>query len=173
LQFVGRLDERTTYGVEFRSRTNRAQQEGYASYLGCKSAGELVELMDRAAGLIHFPREEAFGLVVAEGLARNLKLFGARVGGIPDIAAGVEGTELFDPGDSVALEAAILKWLSMGSPKIKQGAEVMRNRYHPAVIARRHLEIYRQIIASSKASSTGKTVIPEISPASNPPRDAD
>jgi glycosyltransferase involved in cell wall biosynthesis len=153
LQFVGRLDERTAYGAEFRSHINRAQQEGYASYLAFKSAGELVELMDRAAGLIHFPKEEAFGLVVAEGLARNLKLFGARVGGIIDIAAGVEGAELFGPAESAALEAAILKWLSMGSPKIKQGAEAMRKSYHPAVIAQRHLEIYRQIIASGIAPS--------------------
>jgi len=30
--------------------------------------------------MIHFPTEEAFGGVVAEGFARDLKLFGARTG---------------------------------------------------------------------------------------------
>jgi glycosyltransferase involved in cell wall biosynthesis len=146
MQFIGGLDAGTSYGSEFLARIHQAQQEGYATYLAHKSERELVELMDRAAGLIHLPTEEAFGLVVAEGLARNLKLFGAKVGGIMDIAAGVEGAELFDPGDLAALEASILKWLSMGSPKIKQGAEAMRKRYHPAVVARRHLEIYRQVL---------------------------
>jgi glycosyltransferase involved in cell wall biosynthesis len=153
MQFIGKLDERTAYGAEFRSRITWAQQEGYARYVAYKAEGELVELMDRAAGLVHFPKEEAFGLVVAEGLARNLKLFGARVGGIMDIAAGVEGAELFDPSDWAALEEAILKWLSTGSPRIKQGTEEMRNRYHPAVIARRHLEIYRQAIANGRLSA--------------------
>jgi glycosyltransferase involved in cell wall biosynthesis len=146
LLFIGQLDEGTTYGAEFRARINRAQQKGYARYLPQQSEGELLQVMDRAAGLIHVPREEAFGLVVAEGLARNLKLFGTKVGGVIDIADGVEGAELFDPGDAAALEASILKWLSMGSPKIRLGAQAMRNRYHPAVIAQRHLDIYRQVL---------------------------
>jgi glycosyltransferase involved in cell wall biosynthesis len=147
MQFVGRLDEQTAYGAEFHARIHRAQQEGYAKYLGQMPESELVELMDRASGLVHLPKEEAFGLVVAESLARNLKFFGAKLGGIIDIAADVEGAELFDPANSDALEAAILQWLSMGSPKIEQGAEEMRKRYHPEVIARRHIEIYRQILS--------------------------
>jgi glycosyltransferase involved in cell wall biosynthesis len=151
MQFIGKLDEQTAYGTEFRSRINRAQQIGYASYLGQKSVSDLVELMDRAAGLIHFPKEESFGLVVAEGLARNLKLFGANVGGIKDLAAGVEGAELFEPGDATGLEVSMLKWLATGSPKIKQGAEEMRQRYHPEVIARRHLEIYRQVLKANQS----------------------
>jgi len=146
MQFIGSPDERTAYGAEFLARVNRAQQEGYASHLPFQSEGDLVALMDRSAGLIHFPKEEAFGLVVAEGLARNLKFFGAKIGGIVDIAAGVEGAELFDLGDAGALEASILNWFSRGSPKITQGATAMRHRYHPAAIARRHMEIYRQVL---------------------------
>jgi glycosyltransferase involved in cell wall biosynthesis len=144
--FIGQLDERVPYATEFRSRVTEAQQAGYATYLAHQSESELVDLMDRAAGLIHFPKEEAFGLVVAEGLARNLKFFGAKVGGLIEIAAGVEGAELFDPNDAAGLEASIFKWLSQGSPKIKQGAQAMRHRYHPALIARRHLDIYRQVL---------------------------
>jgi glycosyltransferase involved in cell wall biosynthesis len=153
MQFIGKLDEHTAYGAEFRSRINRAQQEGYACYLGQKPEGELIELMDRAAGLIHFPKEESFGLVVAEALARNLKLFGAKVGGIRDIAEGVDGADLFDLGDSAALETSILTWLAMGSPKIRNGADEMRKRFHPTVIARRHLEIYRQVLESSSVAA--------------------
>ena len=39
----------------------------------------------------YFPSEETFGLVVAESLARNLKLSAAPVGGIADIASGMVG----------------------------------------------------------------------------------
>jgi glycosyltransferase involved in cell wall biosynthesis len=150
IQFVGPLDESTPYGAEFRSRINQLQNEGYASHDPQKSEGELVELMHRAAALIHFPMEESFGLVVAEALARNLKLFAARVGGIVDIAAGVDGAELFDPDDAAGLEDAIFRWLSAGSPKIRDGAESIRQRYHPEVIARRHLDIYQQVLKATK-----------------------
>ena len=146
MQFIGKLELDTPYASEFRLLLKRAQQEGFACYLGEKTESELIELMDGAAGLVHIPKEEAFGLVVAEGLARNLKLFGTRVGGLIDIASGVEGAELFNPGDSAILETAIFKWLASGSPKTSKGAAEMRRRYHPSVIARRHLEIYRQII---------------------------
>jgi len=146
LQFIGELDERTAYGAEFRSRINQAQQQGFASYLGQMSEGDLAQKMDRAAGLIHIPKEEAFGLVVAEGLSRNLKLFGTKVGGIIDIAEGVDGAELFQLGDTASLEASILKWLSIGAPKIKNGAKAICERYHPSVIARKHFEIYHQVV---------------------------
>ena len=65
---------------------------------------ELISAMDHASALIHAPKEEAFGLVVAEALARNLKVFAARIGGIPDIAEGVDGAHLFSLDDEAGLE---------------------------------------------------------------------
>jgi len=155
LHFIGNLDEGLAYGRRFRARINQAEKEGYARYLGQKSEGEMIELMDSASGLIHTPAEEAFGLVVGEGLARNLKFFGARVGGVADIAAGSEGAELFAPGDGPALEEAIFQWLCAGHPKPKEAARQMRERYDPGLIARRHLEIYREVLqlTQSRAGS--------------------
>lgn len=149
LHFVGKLDEGVLYGRRFRERIMQAEKEGYARYLGEKSQVELIDLMDSASGLIHAPSEEAFGLVVAEGLARNLKFFGARVGGLPDIAAGTEGAELFEIGDLAGLEEAVFRWLCAGHPKPTQAARQMRERYRPETIARRHLEIYRQVIGAN------------------------
>jgi glycosyltransferase involved in cell wall biosynthesis len=145
IHFLGLLDEGTRYGALFGGRIREAEKEGYARYLGQKSEGELIEVMDSASGLIHAPFEEAFGLVAAEGLARNLKFFGAKVGGLVDIAAGVEGAELFEPGDLAGLEEAVFQWLRDGHPKPTQAARQMRERYHPELIARRHIEIYNQI----------------------------
>lgn len=150
IHFLGLLDEGTRYGALFGVRVREAEKEGYARYLGKKSEGELIEVMDSASGLIHAPFEEAFGLVVAEGLARNLKFFGARVGGIGDIAAGAEGAELFEAGDLAGLEEAVFQWLSAGHPKSTQAARQMRERYHPELIARRHLEIYREVLKMSR-----------------------
>jgi glycosyltransferase involved in cell wall biosynthesis len=104
--------------------------------------------MDAASALIHFPTEESFGLVVAEALARNLKLFGAATGGVVDIAAGVDGAELFVPDDFAGLENALARWLAAEAPAPCQAAAIMRQRYHPEAVARRHLEIYRKLLAA-------------------------
>lgn len=146
--FIGQSDETTPYGARFRELIKQARTRGYADYLGLKTEGELITLMDNASGLVHMPREEAFGLVVAEGLARNLKFFGAKLGGIVDIAAGVDGAELIEGGDLGGLEEAIFAWLKSGFPKPSQAARQMRERYHPDVIAQRHLEIYREVAKS-------------------------
>ena len=96
--------------------------------------------------MVHFPTEEAFGNVVVESLARDLKFFGSRLGGIVDIAAGVPGAELFERDDWTGLADAIQRWIEAGCPRPQGAAALMRERYHPVVIARRHLEIYREVL---------------------------
>jgi len=146
LHIAGDRAAHTDYGERFSRALAAAEQAGYARHLGQLSTSRLVATMDAADALIHFPTEEAFGLVVAEALARNLKFFGAATGGVGDIAAGVAGAELFPPQDLNALENAIARWLEAGCPPPPDSAASMRERYHPTVIARRHIEIYRELI---------------------------
>ena len=146
LQFAGDLSPYSTYGAQFAAELAEAEKAGYAQRLGLLSAPQLIAAMDAAAALIHFPTEEAFGLVVAEGLARNLKFFGAHTGGVAEIAAGVAGAELFAPSNFVGLENAIARWLSTDCPAPRDANEVMRQRYHPEVVARRHWEIYQRVL---------------------------
>ena len=146
MQFAGTIDEATNYGAAFKRQIAEAGQAGYARYLGDLKINELVAAFDNASALVHFPVEEAFGLVVAEALARNLKFFGAATGGVPDIAAGVEGAELFPAGGWTALEDALARWIEAGCPRPTRAAAVVRERYHPLVIVRRHLEIYREVL---------------------------
>jgi glycosyltransferase involved in cell wall biosynthesis len=146
VQFVGVASAETAYGRTFWERIGAAEKAGYARFLGSKSREELIALYDGASGVVHFPGEEAFGLVVAEALARGVKMFGARVGGIVDIAGEVPGVELFDVEDWRGLGAALAGWMRAGCPPAGGGADLMRARYHPEVIARRHLEIYREVL---------------------------
>ena len=147
LQFAGNRSEQSKYGHQFSAALAEAEQFGYARHLGNLVTTQLIAAMDRAAALVHFPSEEAFGLVVAEALARNLKFFGATTGGVKDIAADVEGSELFAATDYAGLETAIASWLEAGCPRPLTAAETMR-RYHPEDVARRHLEIYRDVLKS-------------------------
>lgn len=137
------------YGDVFRERIKEAEAKGYARHLGMKSTAELIACCDAAHGLIHFPSEEAFGLVVAEAMARELKFFGARVGGIIDISKDVPGAELFAVNDWDALTDGIAKWIQQGHPRSADCARIMRERYHPLVVARRHAEIYREVLSTA------------------------
>ncbi|HWB59844.1 MAG TPA: glycosyltransferase family 4 protein [Chthoniobacteraceae bacterium] len=152
-QFAGSCAGESAYAREFLAKVKPAEEAGYARYLGALPAGELVKRYDEAGAMVHFPGEEAFGLVVAEALARNLKFFGARTGGITGIASGVEGAELIGPDDWEGLEHAIVQWLDAGAPTPAGAAEEMKARYHPRVIARRHLEIYSEVVRRKKSAN--------------------
>src|SRR5271165_680239 len=157
LQFVGTLDERSPYCRLFFERLRVARECGYAEFTSHMEVEELTRLFDSAHAMIHAPSEEAFGLVVAEALARNLKLFVSRVGGIPDIAQGVEGVELFEPEALRELTEGLQRWLKNGCPMPKSAADTVRARYCPATVAAEHVRIYQQILClkpSSKASGT-------------------
>ena len=104
--------------------------------------------MNTAHALVHLPLEEAFGLVVAESLSRGLKVFASNVGGIRDITSGVPEAELFAPDDWDGLSKALTAWFRKPSLSSVQTQNLMKSRYHPKVIAARHLEIYRELIAS-------------------------
>ena len=101
---------------------------------------------DSAAAVVHFPTEESFGMVVLEGLGRDLKFFGAQVGGIVDLAKDMPDAELFAPDDWPGLTAAIARWIAGGHPRPTGAAALIRKRYDPEAIARRHVEIYRDLL---------------------------
>jgi glycosyltransferase involved in cell wall biosynthesis len=149
IQFAGEVPLHTDYGVRFTQKLADAEKAGYAKRLGFLSATQLIAAMDAADALVHFPTEESFGLVVAEALARDLKLFGAATGGVMDIATGAEGAELFAADDFAGLEKAIAGWINAGGQRPENASALMRARYHPEVVARQHLEIYREVLGRS------------------------
>ena len=146
--FIGGINRSESYAVEFLKRLKPLEAAGRARHLGELSTAELIRHFDSANGLVHFPSEEAFGLVVAEALSRDLKFFGARLGGITDIAENVPGAELFKDNDWAGLSAALARWIFKNQPRADGAAALMRERYHPEAVARRHLEIYREILSS-------------------------
>jgi hypothetical protein len=47
------------------------------------------------------------------------------------------------------LTAAIARWIGQGHPRPEGATALMRGRYHPQTVARRHLEIYREVLNTS------------------------
>jgi len=142
--FAGSLSEYSKYGAAFTEELHKAEAAGYASFVGFLDMPELILLMDSTHAFVHFPSEEAFGLVVAESMARGLKFFGANLGGIIDIATGIDGAELHDNFDS--LKEGITRWLDAGAPSPANAAAEIAARYHPKGIAARHVEIYDELL---------------------------
>lgn len=148
LRFIGDRASSDEYAEVVSRELDRVEAAGFARLLTTQSLPQLVNSMDSATALIHVPSEEAFGLVVAEALARNLKLFATNTGGIPDIAANVEGAELFALSNQRELGDAVASWLRAGCPQPPSSAKKMEERYHPKVIAQRHVEIYDGVLAN-------------------------
>jgi glycosyltransferase involved in cell wall biosynthesis len=150
IHFVGHADPADPYAAQFLAKLPAAQQQGYAQFAGYQSGLSVIDSFDQASALIHFPKVETFGLVVAEALARGLKLFAGRSGGIVDIAEGVPDAELFGESDFAGLEAALFRWLDHGGSPASNASQLMRERYHPEVIARQHLRIYQEVLGARK-----------------------
>jgi len=137
------------YTEAFLERIKPMQEAGYAHFLGTPADSELLGYYDAAAAMVHFPTEESFGMTVLEGLGRDLKFFGARLGGIVDIAQDMPGAELFARDDWPGLTAAIARWITQGHPRPTGAAARIRERYHPEALAKRHVEIYREVLSSN------------------------
>lgn len=149
LLLVGDVSPDKNYVAAFREKISPMEREGYARYLGVKTGTQLVSLFDEAVGMVHFSPAESFGLAVAEGLARDLKLFATRIGGVPEVTAGVPEAELFEVDDWGLLTKAVAGWIRRGFPPARGAGEVMRARYHPRIIAEQHLKIYRDVLGCS------------------------
>ena len=106
---------------------------------------EIISALDQSAALIHVPKEEAFGLVVAEAIARGCRVFGFAVGGMSEICRGTKSEDLNKVGNWEDLSKQILGWLNQSLRRDEAGAMQMHARYHPVVIAQKHLEIYREL----------------------------
>jgi glycosyltransferase involved in cell wall biosynthesis len=151
VKFVGFCGS-DSYGKAFLSTLNRLGHADWAKWLSVLDESSLIRCMDESQALVHFPSEESFGLVVAEALARGLKLFASKIGGISDIASGVPDAELFDPEDWNGLSRALTAWIQMPSLSSLQTQNLMKSRYHTKTIASRHLEIYREVLSASNPS---------------------
>ncbi|MFZ0829040.1 MAG: glycosyltransferase family 4 protein [Verrucomicrobiia bacterium] len=136
------------YAEAFFKRIKPMESAGYARYLGAPPDNELLQVYDSASAMVHFPTEESFGMVVLESLGRDLKFFGARLGGIVDIANDLPGAELFAGNDWAGLTAAIARWIAQGHPRPIGSAALIRERYHPLALARQHIKIYQEIISA-------------------------
>jgi len=103
-----------------------------------------------AASLLSLPSlEDNCPMVVLEAMAAGVPVIAAKVGGVPDLIEEGETGLFCDPLNEESMRGAVEKAL-LGPAKLRLMAREAkaraRQRFHPVVIARRHVEIYAQAL---------------------------
>ncbi len=146
ITFLGRARESEPYGAEF---FELLKTRPWCAFGGFASRDELKNHL-RDTTLLALPSlEENCPMVVLEAMAAGVAVAAARVGGVPDLVYGSKTGFLFEPLDAPDTRSAIARALADLPATHKIAAEAKREareRFHPGVIAKRHLEIYKEVL---------------------------
>ena len=104
----------------------------------------------RGAAFLTLPTlEDNCPMVVLEAMAAGIPVMAANVGGVPDLIEDGKTGLLCDPLNAASMSAAMEKLLlqpEFGRILAANARRSAKERFHPEVIARRHLEIYREVL---------------------------
>ena len=146
LVFLGGLARDEPYGREF---FQLLQTRPWCEHGGFVDR-EKLKMWLRGATLLALPSlEDNCPMTVLEAMAAGVPVVAANVGGVPDLIVDGKTGLLCDPHDADSMGGAVEKLLMQ--PPLARALAFAANqsaheRFHPAVIARRHLEIYREVL---------------------------
>ncbi len=126
-----------------------ALESGRVRLLGQQPFSALVALRRQAMITVVCSRYEVFGVTVTEAMALGCPIVAARVGGIPEIIRdGIDGVlhRVGDPDDLAAQILSLLENPGHAAELGRQAAARCEQQFHPAVIAARMIDFYRQVI---------------------------
>lgn len=147
--FLGEGSPANSYGAEF---FDLIKTRSWCEYAGFS---DRQALQDRFAGahIVVMPSlEENCPMVVLEAMAAGVPVVAANVGGVPDLIENNVNGFLCNPTDAESMRSAVARVL--GNPNAAQAiAKTAKShalkRFHPQVIATRHMEIYREVVAGA------------------------
>jgi len=146
LHFFGRAARDNPYGRAF---FDLVEARPWCHYDGFVDRAGLREQFSFASGLALPSLEDNCPMVVLEAMAAGVPVAAARVGGVPDLVSHGETGLLFDPLDGIAMASSLETLLTESSQAIAAHAKVSaQSRFHPENIARRHVEIYREVLST-------------------------
>lgn len=126
-----------------------AAREGVETLTAAGDDATLVARYRRAWATVLPSRREAFGLVLAEGLACGTPGVGAREGGIPEVLDSDGVGRLHEPGDEAALARALLEGLELGGdPAVGAACAAHARRFDQRRAVSEHLALYRELGAA-------------------------
>jgi glycosyltransferase involved in cell wall biosynthesis len=148
IRFCGQVNENAPYGREF---LNLVRARSWCVYNGVTQREDLKALLRQATVLALPSLEDNCPMSVLEALAAGVPVVASKVGGLPDLIEEGRTGFFCNPLEAVSMAAAIEKVLVNPSAAMAVADEARRRareRFHPEAIARRHLDIYREVCNS-------------------------
>jgi glycosyltransferase involved in cell wall biosynthesis len=153
LRFTGAGNTENSYFQRFSAEV---ASRPWCSYAGALNRPSLQAEMSRAQIAVLPSLEDNCPMVVLEAAAAGVPMAASRVGGIPDLIQHNETGVLFDPRRVEDIRAAIESLLV--EPGLAERLAIRARleaviKFSPATVARKHLEIYREIVGSDRGHS--------------------
>jgi len=149
VKFFGRCGE-DGYGKEFQSLI---AERPWCHYGGMLGRVELKEEFAKASILALPTHEDNCPMVVLEAQAAGIPVMASNVGGVPDLVENGATGLLTDPDRPETMRAALKGLLEddeLRATLSGNGFTQAQKRFHPSVVAARHLEIYRELIEGQR-----------------------
>lgn len=142
--FLGQVHRESPFGREF---LDLLETRPWCHYEGFTDRASLKQHLCAASALILPSLEDNCPMVVLEAMAAGIPVAAARVGGVPELIRHGDTGLLFDPLDETAITAAAAELLGSEakSRALRAHADALQ-RFHPTIIARQHLDIYRDVL---------------------------
>jgi glycosyltransferase involved in cell wall biosynthesis len=125
----------------------------WCAHIGFASRDKLKGYL-RDASLLALPSlEDNCPMVVLEAMAAGVPVLAAKVGGVPDLVAEGKNGLFCDPLDPASMSAGVRTLLenpARGRELAAEARRQARERFHPQAIARRHVDIYREVLGSAR-----------------------
>jgi glycosyltransferase involved in cell wall biosynthesis len=122
---------------------------------------EKLKTQFRQASLLILPsREDNCPLTVLEAMAAGVPVVAAKVGGVPDLIEEGQTGWFCDPLAGESMASAVEKVLAdrAAAAELAVAAKKRaRERFHPTVVAQRHVEIYREVLKSQPEAKTSRS----------------
>jgi glycosyltransferase involved in cell wall biosynthesis len=148
LMFLGKVEAGHPYDDEFLRLVN---ERPWCVYGGVADRDRLKQCLRETRGLALPSLEDNCPMVVLEAMAAGVPVMAARVGGLPDLIEEKTTGFFCDPTDARSMSEALERVLTGGSVDTnltKRAKEQALARFHPRVVAQKHLEIYREVLST-------------------------
>ena len=146
LVFLGGVSRDESYGREF---FELLRSRPWCEHHGFVNRAQLKDWL-RGAALLALPSlEDNCPMTVLEAAAAGVPVVAANVGGVPDLITDGKTGLLCDPLNAASMGGSvekILKQPELGRALATTANQSALERFHPRVIARRHVEIYHEVL---------------------------
>ena len=152
LLFVGGASKDFPYGAEF---FKLIETRPWCEWGGLVGREKLREILAQTAAVVLPSLEDNCPMVILEAAAAGVPVAGARIGGIPDLIEHGKTGLLFDPRQRADMAGSIRQLLADRPAALRMAATARQaawERFHPAAVATKHLDIYRQVLQNLRAN---------------------